>query len=102
MAGQACELTLRHDAKLARAHICLGTIANGTGNPEKAVAQFRRAIEAEPTSDDGYRGLALAYEHLGKLEEAERTYRQAIELRPHYWAGYTWLRSEERRVGKEC
>ncbi|PYU14282.1 MAG: hypothetical protein DMG29_10030 [Acidobacteria bacterium] len=91
MAREACERALRPDAKLAPAHICLGTIANGTGNPEEAVAQFRRAIEAEPTSDDGYRGLALAYEHLGKLEEAERTYRQAIELRPHYWAGYTWL-----------
>ncbi len=23
--------------------------------------------------------------------EAEKTYRRAIELRPHYWAGYSWL-----------
>jgi tetratricopeptide (TPR) repeat protein len=35
--------------------------------------------------------LARAYERLGKLAQAEKTYRRAIELRPHYWATYSWL-----------
>jgi serine/threonine-protein kinase len=25
------------------------------------------------------------------LQDAEQTYRRAIDLRPHYWAGYSWL-----------
>jgi len=71
--------------------VCLGTVYNGTGHYEDAVSQFESAVAIEPTNDDAYRGLADAYERLGKLTEAEKTYRQAIELRPHYWAGYSWL-----------
>jgi tetratricopeptide (TPR) repeat protein len=90
-AREACERALALDRKLAPAHVCLGTLASGTGQYESAVAEFQRALEAEPTSDDAYRGLGFAYEHLGKLAEAERTHRQAIDLRPQYWGGYSWL-----------
>ena len=90
-ARKACERALSLDSRLAAAHICVGTIEDGTGHSEKAVAEFRRALEAEPTSDDAYRGLGNAYEHLGQLADAEKTYRQAIQLRPNYWAGYNWL-----------
>jgi serine/threonine-protein kinase len=90
-ARKACERARALNAKLATAHICLGTVEDGTGHSEKAVSEFQRALETEPTSDDAYRGLGAAFEHLGQLAQAERTYRQAIELRPHYWAGYNWL-----------
>jgi serine/threonine-protein kinase len=90
-AHQACERALGLDADLATARILLGTLQNGTGQYEEAVAEFQRALASEPTNDDAYRGLAHAYERLGKPEEAERTYRRAIELRPHYWGGYNWL-----------
>jgi tetratricopeptide (TPR) repeat protein len=76
---------------VAPAHVCLGTLASGTGQYEKAVTEFERALDAEPTSDDAYRGLAEAYERLGNLAQAEATYRRAIQLRPHYWAGYSWM-----------
>lgn len=88
---RACARALTLDGQLAAAHICLGTLYNGTGEYEKAVAAFQSASESEPTSDDAYRGLALAYEGLGQLAEAERTHRRAIELRPQYWAGYNGL-----------
>ncbi|MFY9585147.1 MAG: tetratricopeptide repeat protein [Candidatus Acidiferrales bacterium] len=90
-ARKACERARALNSKLAAAHICLGTVEDGTGHSEKAVSEFQRALETEPTSDDAYRGLGAAFEHLGQLAQAERTYRQAIELRPHYWAGYNWL-----------
>lgn len=90
-ARQSCEQALRLDAGLAAAHVCLGTLYNGTGQHEKAVAEFQRAVESEPTSDAAYRGLATGYERLNKTEEAEKTYRRAIDLRPRYWAGYSWL-----------
>ncbi len=90
-ARQACERALSLDAKLAPAHVCLGTLDNGTGEYPRAAAEFQRALETEPTSDDAYRGLGLAYERLNSLDQAERTFRQAIALRPHYWAGYSWL-----------
>ena len=90
-ARKACERALALNDKLAEAHICLGTLHNGIGQYEAAVADFQKALETEPTSDAAYRGLAEAYERLGNLTDAERTYREAIELRPHYWAGYHWL-----------
>jgi serine/threonine-protein kinase len=86
-----CEHSLALNKRLPSAHVCLGTVYNGTGHYEDAVSQFESAVMIEPTNDDAYRGLADAYERLGKLAEAEKTYRQAIELRPHYWAGYSWL-----------
>jgi tetratricopeptide (TPR) repeat protein len=61
------------------------------GQYDTAVKGFQAALDAEPTSDSAYRGLARAYESLGNLAEAERIYRQAVALRPHYWAGYNWL-----------
>ncbi len=88
---EACQQALRLDGRLSSAHACLGTLSAGTGNYQEAAREFERAAETEPTNDDAFRGLADAYDHLGKSEEAEKTYRRAIELRPHYWAGYNWL-----------
>ncbi len=88
---EACERASSLDTKLAAANVCLGTLESGTGETEKAVAQFEEAVEAEPTNDEAYRGLADAYERLGKVAEAEKTFRRAIDLRPHYWAGYNRL-----------
>lgn len=90
-AREACEHSLALNRRVAPAHVCLGTLASGTGQYEKAVGEFERALDSEPTSDEAYRGLAEAYEHLGSLPQAEATYRRAIQLRPHYWAGYSWL-----------
>lgn len=87
----SCERAAATDPKAAEAHICLGTLANGTGQSEKAVAEFQLALEDEPTRDDAYRGLASAYENLGKPEDAEKTYQRAISLRPRYWGGYNAL-----------
>ena len=90
-ARQACERGLNSDAQLAAAHVCLGQLDSETGEYEKAVGEFTQAVQSDPTSDDAYRGLALAYERLGKTEDAERTFRRAIEIRPQYWAGYNYL-----------
>jgi len=90
-ARQACERALTLEETLAEPHICLGTLFNGTGEHEKAVEEFQRALERDPHSGLAYRGLAAAQERLGKAAEAERTYRRAIELRPGDWAGYSWL-----------
>ena len=87
----ACQQASRLDSKLSSAHTCLGALSAGTGNYQEAAREFERAVETEPTNDDAFRGLAGAYERLGKPEEAENTYRRAIELRPHYWAAYNWL-----------
>jgi tetratricopeptide (TPR) repeat protein len=45
----------------------------------------------ELTNDAAHGGLASAYERLGQLDAAEKTFKQAIAVRPNYWATYNWL-----------
>ena len=96
----ACEGALGIDAALAEPHACLGMVLNGTGEYERAVEAFSRALEREPTNDLAYLGLATAYERLGRHTDAERTFLRAIELRPHYWALYNNLGAYYYRLGR--
>ncbi len=50
--------------------------------PEKALADFNRAIELEPGRASGYQGRANALNTLQRYREALRDYDNAIELDP--------------------
>lgn len=90
-ARQACSKAVELGNAGASGHVCLGVLENGAGNYEKAVEEFTRAIQLDPSSDGAYTGMASAYERLGKLNDAEKTYQQVINLRPKYWKGYNLL-----------
>jgi tetratricopeptide (TPR) repeat protein len=77
----------------AEGHVCLGTLLRGTGENEKAVVEFQRALQLDPTAEDAYIGMAQAYAALNKLDDAEKTYQRFIELRPQYYRGYNMLAS---------
>jgi serine/threonine protein kinase/tetratricopeptide (TPR) repeat protein len=67
----------------ATGHVCLGLIADGTGHPPDAAAEFQLALGLEPTNEDAVLGLGAAYEHEGKITEAENAYQQAIQAHPN-------------------
>ncbi|MGB9119853.1 MAG: protein kinase, partial [Candidatus Angelobacter sp.] len=90
-ARQACSKAVDMGNAGAAGHVCLGVLENGAGNYEKAVDEFTRAIQLDPSGDEAYTGMASAYERLGKLNDAEKTYQQVINLRPRYWKGYNQL-----------
>jgi len=89
-AKEACANAVDSGNAGAEGHICLGVVANGTGEYELAAAQFQKAVQLDSTNDRAYTGLASAERRLNKLDEAERTYQQVIHLRPQY-AGGTWI-----------
>jgi tetratricopeptide (TPR) repeat protein len=95
----ACERALSIDPKLSLAHICLGTAYTNTGRYDDAIRQFQQALASEP-SDDAVRGLAFAFEKTGRFAEAENTFRDAIKLRPTYWANYNQLGAFYWRQGR--
>ncbi len=90
-ARQACERALGVDEREAAPHRCLGTVANGVGDYEKAVEEFQHTLAREPDSELARIGLANAYDRLGLANRAEETYLDAIRVRPRYWNGYSRL-----------
>ncbi len=87
-ASQSCQKALSLNPDLLEAHICMGTILNGTGKYPEAVTEFRKALDSNSQNDQALRGLAEAYENAGNLSGAESTYKEALTLHPNYWGAY--------------
>jgi serine/threonine-protein kinase len=88
LAREACAKAVESGNSGAAGHICLGVVANGTGQYESAAVEFQKAVQLDPTNDQAYSGLAIAEEHLNRLDEAEKTFQEAIQLRPQYAIAY--------------
>ena len=82
-AQAGCEDAVKLGNAGAAGHVCLGLIDDGTGHSPEAAAEFQLALGLEPTNEDAAIGLALAYEHEGKITEAEKAYQQAIQSHPN-------------------
>jgi serine/threonine protein kinase/tetratricopeptide (TPR) repeat protein len=81
----------------AAGHVCLGLIDDGTGHSPEAAAEFLLALGLEPANEVAAIGLALAYEHEGKINEAERAYQQAIQVHPNSRYSYNLFGTFYRR-----
>ena len=99
-ARMACQSAVSLGSKLAAAHLCLGTVYNGTGEYERAVAELNQSLDLDPSSDIAYSSLGRAYERLGRNADAEKTYRRAIDMKRQYWAAYSALGGYYYRTGK--
>jgi eukaryotic-like serine/threonine-protein kinase len=90
-AREMCTQAISDGNAGAAGHVCLGVLENSTGNYEKAVEEFKTAVQLEPANDEAYVGLGAAYERSQNPAEAERTYQRIVKLRPGYWKGYNLL-----------
>jgi tetratricopeptide (TPR) repeat protein len=57
--------------------------ARKDADQRKAVAEFTRAIDLDPTNALGYYNRARSYQEIGKLDSAIRDYSKAIQLNPN-------------------
>jgi tetratricopeptide (TPR) repeat protein len=53
-----------------------------TGKTEKALKDFNRAINIDPTHHDGYLGRADTLNAMGRYEESLQDYNRALEIKP--------------------
>jgi serine/threonine-protein kinase len=90
-ANAACRHSAQLDPSGPDAEICLGMLFNATGRYDAAAQHLERALKLDSARDEPYRELAIAYEGLKRLGDAESLLKNAVALRPHSWAVYKWL-----------
>jgi serine/threonine-protein kinase len=91
LAAADCKKALALSPDTPESHSCLGDVYNEQGLYQQAAGEFQKALALAGSQINALRGLADANQKLGNLPAAEAAYRQAINLRPQYWAGYNWL-----------
>jgi len=60
----------------------LGAVAQESGNPDAAIAAFKRAIEIDPSLASAHANLGSALSDTGEREAARNAYARAVELDP--------------------
>ena len=80
--------TARTSPSSPNTHNNLGDVYSRHGEWEKAVYEFKKAIEIKPGYADAYHNLAHTYYLMGKLTEAIESYQNAIHFNPNLWQSY--------------
>ena len=60
----------------------LGAVLNQTGRISEGLIACQKSVTLEPENSEAHNNLGNTMKELGRLEEAERTYRQEIMLNP--------------------
>ena len=68
----------------ADTHYEIGALYQRTGDPEKAIAEFRTALRLNPNHVLAHNDLGIALAKKGDLEEAIAEFRTALRLAPNY------------------
>jgi len=73
----------------------------GRGPLQKAIRNFKKAIELDPNYHSAYNGLGAAYRHAGNIEGAIFCWEKTVELKPDfafalYNLGLTYLTKGEK------
>jgi serine/threonine-protein kinase len=83
-----CDSALRVDPKLAQGHTCLGNLYGARGEYDKALSELQQAKLLDSNDVLTVLGLGDTYDKLHKDAEAEAAFKNAIAMRPNYWATY--------------
>ena len=83
----------------AETHNGLGYVLARQERMDEAFAEYRKAIEIDPSYAPAYNNLAEGLARQGNDAEAERVYRQSLAVKPSA-SVYTALGTVQRRLGK--
>ncbi len=69
-------------------HNNLGDLYTRRGEYEKAVEEFKKAIELKPNYGDAYHNLANVYHQINRDDLALENYQKALSFNPNLWQSY--------------
>ncbi len=95
------EEALRLDPTLVQAHVNLIVLYGRIGDQEKAKEHYQAAVRLNPSQfPDAYYNYGVLLVQEDKLDEAEKAFRQALEVRPSYADAHNNLGNLLEREGK--
>jgi Flp pilus assembly protein TadD len=98
--GTVSVAQLRHKSnKNAQKHTASGIEFSATGDRMRAVAEFRKAIAADPEFVEPYLRLGVEYTATGRYEDAEVMFRRSLVLDPADWSAHYDLAVELCKAG---
>ena len=69
-------------------HNNLGDVYARQGDMQKAVEEFKKAIEINPNYADAHHNLGNTYQQMGQLDLAIENYQTALSINPNLWQSY--------------
>jgi len=75
---------VKANSKDVDALIKLGTVYQNQGQIDKAIEQFKKAIEIDPNSMLAHSNLAYIYEGQGKIDEAIAEFKELLRIKPDF------------------
>lgn len=80
--------TARTSPSSPQNHNNLGDYYGRHGNLDRAVEEFKRAIELNPRYGDAYHNLGNTYQQMEKYDSALESFQKAIVFNPNLWQSY--------------
>jgi serine/threonine-protein kinase len=91
LAKISCQKAIHMGYKYAEVNTTCGIIYRGIGEYEKAIKMLNEALKLDPDNATALTELGLAYLLNGNLDLSRITFEMAVEKRPGYWQGHSYL-----------
>ncbi len=97
-----CNYALQLDSRLPGVYVTLGNLHNLQDKLDLSLQEYQQALQLNPHDAAALMGEAGTYEKMGRIADAEASFKQAAALRPDDWNGYNSLGVFYNHEGKHA
>jgi serine/threonine protein kinase/tetratricopeptide (TPR) repeat protein len=91
LARRNCDASLALNPNLVDSHAAMAVVLEGTGDDRGALKEFSKALALDPSDPKTLVWQAQLFSKLNRWQDAERTLRRVLALRPNDWVAYNEL-----------